>query len=146
VWSFITTGGSIVIVLKRITSNHNRYTVIIRKQRKRAQGDAFFRSKLCALDTDDAKQKTSLFSVQGKPCLVLFHGFCIFVLHHLCLVHKVNAFFIVHKHGCCASARPDQVVQKLDKTTHWINLSLVDNVRVTGFPNTYLLDNDLSSG
>ena len=31
------------------------------------------------LDTDDVKQKTSLFSVQGNICLVLFHGFCSFV-------------------------------------------------------------------
>ena len=28
------------------------------------------------LETDDIKQKTSLFSVQGKICLVLFHVFC----------------------------------------------------------------------
>ena len=48
-------------------------------------------SKLCVPDTDDVKQKTSLISLQGKICLVLFHGFCSFVLCHLCPVHKVNA-------------------------------------------------------
>ena len=48
-------------------------------------------SKLCVLDTDDVKQKTSLFSVQGRISLVLFHGFCSFVLCHLCPVRKVNA-------------------------------------------------------
>ena len=42
-----------------------------------------FRSKLCVLETDDVKQKTSLFSVQGKICLLLFLGFCRFVLHSL---------------------------------------------------------------
>ena len=42
------------------------------------------------MDTDDVKQKTSLFPVQGKICLVLFHGFCSFVLRHLCPVHEVN--------------------------------------------------------
>ena len=48
-------------------------------------------SKLCVLHTDDVKEKTSLFSVQGKICLVLFHGFCSFLLRHLCPVHEVNA-------------------------------------------------------
>ena len=47
------------------------------------------------MDTDDVKQKTSLFPVQGKIFLVLFHGFCSFVLRHLCPVHEVNA--IDHK-------------------------------------------------
>ena len=37
-------------------------------------------SKLGVPDTDDVKQKTSLFPVQGRICLVLFHGFCSFVL------------------------------------------------------------------
>ena len=41
---------------------------------------------LCVLGTDEVKQKTSLFSVQGKICLELFHGFCSFFLHHLCMV------------------------------------------------------------
>ena len=36
-------------------------------------------------------QTTSLFSVQGKICLVLFHGFCAFVLRHLRPVQEVNA-------------------------------------------------------
>ena len=34
------------------------------------------RSKLRVPDSDDGKQKTSVFPVQGKICLVLFHGFC----------------------------------------------------------------------
>ena len=41
---------------------------------------------LLVLETDDGKQKTSLFSVQGKICLVSFHGFCCFVLCHQCPV------------------------------------------------------------
>ena len=36
------------------------------------------------------------------------------------------------------------VVQKLDSTIRWINLYPVDHP--TGFPNTYPLDSDLSSG
>ena len=47
------------------------------------------RSEPRVVDTNDVKQKTSL-SVQGKICLVLFHGFCSFVLRHLCRVHEVN--------------------------------------------------------
>ena len=47
------------------------------------------RSKPRVVDTNDVKQKTSL-SVQGKICLVLFPGFCSFVLRHLCRVHEVN--------------------------------------------------------
>ena len=47
------------------------------------------RSQPRVVDTNDVKQKTSL-SVQGKICLVLFHGFCSFVLRHLCRVHVVN--------------------------------------------------------
>ena len=45
------------------------------------------RSKLRVPDKDDVKQKTSLFSVQGKICLV----FCSFVLRDLCPVNEVNA-------------------------------------------------------
>ena len=41
---------------------------------------------LFVLETDDVKQKTSLFYVQGKICLVFFHGFCCFVLCHQCPV------------------------------------------------------------
>ena len=49
------------------------------------------RSKLRVPDKDDVKQKTSLFSVQGKICLVLFpEWFFSFVLSHLCPVHEVN--------------------------------------------------------
>jgi len=36
------------------------------------------------------------------------------------------------------------VVQKVDSAIHWINFCPVDNN--LGFPNTYPLDNDLSSG
>ena len=50
----------------------------------------FIGSKLCVLDTDDLKIKTSLFSVQGKIYLVLFHDSCSIVLRHLCPVHEVN--------------------------------------------------------
>ena len=53
--------------------------------------DSKFRSKLRVLDTDDVKQKTSLFSVQGKSAWYCFMVFCSFVLCHLCLVHKINA-------------------------------------------------------
>ena len=48
------------------------------------------RSKPRVVDTNDVKQKTSLLYVQGKICLVLFHGFCSFVLRHLCRVNEVN--------------------------------------------------------
>ena len=47
------------------------------------------RSQPRVVDTNDVKQKTSL-SVQGKICLVLFHGFCSFVLRHLYRVNEVN--------------------------------------------------------
>ena len=47
------------------------------------------RSKLRVLDTDDVKQKTSLFSVHGKIYLVLFHAFCSFVLEYvICVRYK----------------------------------------------------------
>ena len=51
--------------------------------------DSKFQSKLCVLDTDDVKRKTSLFSVQGKSVWYCFMVFCSFVLHHLCPVHKI---------------------------------------------------------
>lgn len=50
---------------------------------------AIVSSKLHVLDTDDEKN-TSLFSVKGKICFILFHGF-VLVLRHLCSVHEVNA-------------------------------------------------------
>ena len=53
--------------------------------------DSKFQSKLRVLDTDDVKQKTSLFSVQGKSAWYVFKLFCSFALCHLCLVHKINA-------------------------------------------------------
>ena len=36
------------------------------------------------------------------------------------------------------------VVEKMDNPIQWINLYSVDNA--TGFPNTYLLDSDLTGG
>ena len=53
--------------------------------------DSKFQSKLSVLDTDDVKQKTSLFSVQGKSAWYVFMTVCSFVLCRLCLVHKINA-------------------------------------------------------
>ena len=53
--------------------------------------DSKFQSKLRVLETDNVKQKTSLFSVQGKSAWYVFMFFCSFVLCHLCLVHKINA-------------------------------------------------------
>ena len=50
-----------------------------------------FPSELRVPDTDDVKQKTSLFSVQGRISLVFFHGFCSFVLCHLCPVQEVTS-------------------------------------------------------
>ena len=41
---------------------------------------------LLVLERDNIKQRTSLLSVQSKICLVLFHGFCCFVLCHQCPV------------------------------------------------------------
>ena len=41
--------------------------------------DSKFQSKLRVLDTDDVKQKTSLFSVQGKSAWYVFMIFCSFV-------------------------------------------------------------------
>ena len=46
-------------------------------------------------DTDEVKQKPSLFSVVGKICLVLFHGFCFFVLRHLCPVRTRSKWVIL---------------------------------------------------
>ena len=37
--------------------------------------DSRFQSKLCVLDTDDVKEKTSLFSVKGKSVWYCFMGF-----------------------------------------------------------------------
>ena len=43
-----------------------------------------FQSKLCVPDTDDVKQKTSLFSVQGKSAWYVFMVLCSFVLYVIC--------------------------------------------------------------
>ena len=45
--------------------------------------DSKFQSKLRVLDTDDVKQKTSLFSVQGKSSWYVFMV-CSFVLYVIC--------------------------------------------------------------
>ena len=50
-----------------------------------------FQSKLRVLDTDDVKEKTSLFSVQGKSAWYCFMVLCSFVSCHLCPVRKINA-------------------------------------------------------
>ena len=47
-------------------------------------------------DTDNVKQKTSLFRVQGKICWALFHRFCSFVSRHLCPVNEVKLMPIKH--------------------------------------------------
>ena len=53
----------------------------------------FYGLKLRVPFTGNVKQKTSLFSVQGKSNKSQqFQGFCSFVSSHLCQVHKVNAF------------------------------------------------------
>ena len=49
--------------------------------------DSKFQSKLRVLDTDDVKQKTSLFSVQGKPAWYVFMVFCSFVLYVICVCY-----------------------------------------------------------
>lgn len=49
----------------------------------------------CVRDTDDVKQNTSLLSVKEKICLLLFHGVCSFVIHHLWLVREVNAHLLL---------------------------------------------------
>ena len=54
--------------------------------------DSKFQSKLCVLDTDDVRQKSSLFSVQGKSAWYVLMVFCFFCfICHLCLIQKINA-------------------------------------------------------
>ena len=53
--------------------------------------DSKFESKLRVLDTDEVKQKTFLFSVQGNSAWYVFMVFGSFVLYVMCLVHKINA-------------------------------------------------------
>ena len=60
--------------------------------------DSKFQSKLRVLDTDDVKQKTSLFSVQGKYAWYVFMIFWSFVLCHLCLVHENKCPNSHHSH------------------------------------------------
>ena len=52
--------------------------------------DSKFQSKLRVLDTHDVKEKTSLFSVQGKSAWYCFMVLCSFVSCHLCPVHKIT--------------------------------------------------------
>ena len=49
--------------------------------------DSKFQSKLRVLDTDDVKQKTSLFSVQGKSAWYVFMFFCSFVVYLICVCY-----------------------------------------------------------
>ena len=49
--------------------------------------DSKFQSKLRVLDTDDVKQKTSLFSVQGKSAWYVFMVVCSFVLYVTCVCY-----------------------------------------------------------
>ena len=54
--------------------------------------DSKFQSKLRVLDTDDVKQNTSLFSLQGKSAWYVFMFFLFFCfICHLCPLHKLNA-------------------------------------------------------
>ena len=52
--------------------------------------DSKFQSKLRVLDTDDVKQKTSLFLFRENR-LGMFHGLFFCFMCDLCLLHKVNA-------------------------------------------------------
>ena len=52
--------------------------------------DSQLQSKLRVLDTDDLKQRCSLFSVQGKSACYCFMVY-IFILCLLCPVYKINA-------------------------------------------------------
>ena len=47
------------------------------------------------LDTDDVNKSPLYFLLQGKICLVLFHGFCFFVLRHLCPVRTRSKWVIL---------------------------------------------------
>ena len=49
--------------------------------------DSKLQSKLRVLDTDDVKQKTSLFSFQGKSAWYVFMVFCSFVLYVICVCY-----------------------------------------------------------
>ena len=52
--------------------------------------DCKFQSKLHVLDTGAVKQKTSLFSVQGKSAWYVFMVFCSFVLYVICVCYKMK--------------------------------------------------------
>ena len=60
--------------------------------------DSKFQSKLRVLDTHDVKEKTSLFSVQGKSPWYCFMVLCSFVSSHLCPVHKITTNNSHHNH------------------------------------------------
>ena len=60
--------------------------------------DSKFQSKLRVLDTHDVKEKTSLFSVQGKSAWYCFMVLCSFVSCHLCPVHKITTNNSHHNH------------------------------------------------
>ena len=60
--------------------------------------DSKFQSKLRVLDTHDVKEKTCLFSVQGKCAWYCFMVLCSFVSCHLCPVHKITTNNSHHNH------------------------------------------------
>ena len=61
--------------------------------------DSKFQSKPRVLDTDDVKQKTSLFSVQGKSAWYVFMAVCSFVLYLTCAQTPITAIlssYLIH--------------------------------------------------
>ena len=69
-------------------------------------------------------QTSSPLALHTTPSLMFF---CLFVCFYFCGVQK----YLV------------PVVQKVDSAIHWIKIYPVNNA--IGFPNTYLLDSDLST-
>ena len=102
--------------------------------------DSKFQSKLRVLDTDDVKQKTSLFSVQGKSAWYVFLNFCSFVLCHLCLVHKINAqtpitailsTYLIHEFILNVKCRMDGLIGNPISARHlisWYNILPMEHV------------------
>ena len=79
---------------------------------------------LRVLETDDIKEKTSLFSVQGKICLVLFHGCFSFVLHYLCLVHDLNGHVGTARKSSLFGHIINSLLTKLVWST-WLDIGLI---------------------
>ena len=66
--------------------------------------DSKFQSKPRVLDTDDVKQKTSLFSVQGKSAWYVFTAVCSFVLYLTCAQTPITAIlstYLIHDWISC---------------------------------------------